>query len=238
MRVRRTAAMAACSLIGLAAVLSHPRAWAARVALPEEAAARLAAEVAAEGQVTGAPWAAAGLQSDLRVSRRDIDLLLDVQLSALELGRTPADAAASAPQQAAVDVRSLSPGVPANPIFPGYGLSYEPPAVAVRPSLPEAMLAPDQAAGRSGLRAWSGGAAWLAGDGGRDDPMRERLRGVSEWVGDHRVALLVGLGLLVLLAASTVALLRRLAPTAPAAAGSGRSRRRRKGTAHRATPQR
>lgn len=211
----------------LAALCGQPPAQAAHVPVPEEAAARLAAEVAADGKIISAPWAAAGLSPEHLMSLRDIDLLLDVQLADTDLGRTPADAAATAPQQAAVDVRSLSPGVPANPVFPGYGLSYEPPSVAARPMLPDSVRTAADPDGLAPSRPWSHqGGAGLGLDW-REGSTNEPLRKAAEWLSDNRVSLLLGLGLAVVLGAALVGMLRRAAaPARPVSASSSRRRRR------------
>jgi len=138
---------------------------------------------------------------------REIDLLLDLQIDAVDLGATPADGPAAGGLAGAVDLNLLSPGLPANPLFPGYGLSYVLPAGPGRVGVDE--LHPVGSDG-SAARRWSSGASgWfgLDADGRLSEPIGE----VRAWIAAHRTALLIGLGLVALAVAAATSITARAA---------------------------
>lgn len=158
----------------------------------------------------------------------EIDLLLEMQLEDRDWGATPADAPASGPQLVTVDVRSLSPGLPANPAFPGYGLSYEPPLFPPKAALD---LPPRIGqAGAPGAQTWARRtAAWFGLE--TDAEGREKISAFRQWLADHRVALLGGLGVVAVGFAAMLALARPPARSAPE-----RPRSRRRGRRHHRSP--
>lgn len=226
----RHARRLACAL-----VLAWPL-WAAAASMvhgpaPESSVAR---ELAAQVRPADAPVLPAAAEPSAEVSTlADIDLLLELQLEDADLGANPVDPPASAPQQSAVDLRSLSPGLPSNPVFPGHGLSFEPPAVNPKALLEHELLVDG---GRHGDRPaperWSRQLAGWLGLASADEGLRDRLQDFRLWVADNRVGLLVVVGGTAVLLAALVAVLRavqRPGRAAPAPAGPspvGRSRRR------------
>lgn len=137
---------------------------------------------------------------------REIDLLLDLQIDAVDLGNTPADGPAAGGLAGAVDLSVLSPGLPANPRFPGYGLSYVLPAGPSRMGIDESHPAASDGAGRrwsSGTSGWFG----LDADGRLAEPIGE----MRAWVAGHRTELLIGLGLTALAAAAATSAASRSA---------------------------
>lgn len=140
---------------------------------------------------------------DPAVQLREIDLLLELQAEAIDLGPSPADGPAAGGLLGAVDLSVLSPGLPANPWLPGYGLSYALPAGPSRLALGdgEAMDAPPA------QRPWpASGGGWFGLDA--DGRLAEPIGELRAWVAVHRDALLIGLGVSALLIAGLTALTR------------------------------
>lgn len=165
-----------------------------------------------------------------------IDLLLDMHVDAVNLAYTPMEATASAVMAGGLDVRSLNPNVPANPMFPGYGLSYEPPPADGTGRKAIAPQAADEVGPGAGAQADAAAKAEAA-ESWREGP-RDRLADARDWIADHRMELLVGMGVAVVLGAAVVASRSRLsggssrgrsASSRSASRGSGEGSSRRSG---------
>lgn len=205
----RTAGLAAALLLAAAPL------WAGRV-LPATDAALVPGEETTPG-VAESPAASEVPGLDPTVLRAEIDLLLDVQVETPELGATPADGPAVTELSGAVDPWVLSPGLPANPRFPGVGLPFSLPAVAGRVSLGDAERDdPSAAPGR-----WSSsGGGWLGRDA--DGRLAEPVTELRAWVAANRTPLLAGLGVAALVIAAFTALTR------PSGGSASQRRRRRR----------
>lgn len=162
-----------------------------------------------------------------------IDLLLDMHVDAVNLAYTPMEAAATAVMASGLDVRTLNPHVPANPMFPGYGLSYEPPpadGAGRQAAVVQASAEADGGPRTSGDSSAPATTVW------QDGP-RDSLADARDWIADHRLALLMGLGVAVVAGAALVAWRSRAAAAATAARRSSsrsESGRRRSSSAERA----
>lgn len=186
-------------------------------------AAGHAASVLPDTDAALVPWAdaaadangPAGPRLDPAVLRSEIDLLLDHQIEAVELGDTPADGPPAGGLGAAVDLDMLSPGLPPNPRFPGYGLSFALPTGPSRAGLDEAHPATSRQAPQRG-----GGGGWFGLDA--DSRLAEPIGEVRAWVAEHRTTLLIALGAAALAVAAVAAVMRPVPGARPR-----RSRRRR-----------
>lgn len=196
---------------------------------------------------TGAAVASGGSRADADRPANDllppgllvpkaIDLLLDMHVDAVNLAYTPMEATASAVMAGGLDVRSLNPNVPANPMFPGYGLSYEPPPADGTGRKAIAPQAADEVGPGAGAQADAAAKAEAA-ESWREGP-RDRLADARDWIADHRMELLVGMGVAVVLGAAVVASRSRLsggssrgrsASSRSASRGSGEGSSRRSG---------